>query len=263
MEDQPPLPPNQTSENPSNDSQAIQQGLANTPYPQNTQPLVTAPQAPAPVNIPGEPSLPPRSYGKNRRLVMVIGILALLLLAIAGISIFGHRSHHVTISPNNSINTSNTPPAKAATSDTPLAETAHGSSDAAGLAISIARVLPNPPVTGDPPDAGTQYVEIDLAVANNAKHTTIVPGTFYYQTAGGSLLNTADTIGNKPGYPNKNVQIPDEEPLARLSLKAGQSNTDTLDYLIYQVPPTDKGKLVWFQGYYDPTSTKFAIFDLY
>jgi hypothetical protein len=277
MEDQPPLPPNQLSGNPVNDplgSQTIEQGLASTPYPQNippvapvpppnnsVQPVPTAPQAPVPVNTPIEPPLPAKAQSVNRRLAIVVAVLVLLLLAIAGVVIFGRHSGHPAIVPNNSIHTSNTPPARAATSDTPLRQTAYGSSDTAGLAISIAQVIPDPPVIGDPPNAGTHYVEIDLAVANNAKHATIVPGTFYYQTTAGNLLNTADTTGKKPDDPNKSVQVTDKEPLTALSLKPGK--TDSSHYLLYQVPAADKGKLVWFQGYYDPGSTKLAIFDLY
>ncbi len=201
-------------------------------------------------------------YETYRWLAAGIFIFAWLLFAAAswyGISSFAGRND-LPIKINNSPSTA-LPPAKAASVDTPLDKAAQGSGGAAGITVTVTGVIPNPQITGDAPDAGMQYVEIDVSVTNNTKNVMIVPGTFDYQTAAGSLLNTADTTGKKASYPGKNVQVTGKEPLASLSLRPGQ--TGSAYYLIYQVPKTDTGgKLIWYDGYYDTSSTKIAIFTL-
>jgi hypothetical protein len=153
------------------------------------------------------------------------------------------------------------PEAQAASADTPLGQTVHGSGNADGIDISVAGVNPDPKTTGDSPSAGMRYIEVDISATNNGKSQVIVPGTFYYRTGTGKLLATATSTGNKAEYPNKDVQVTGKESLDALSLNPGQ--TDDNHYLIYQVPADDKnGKLVWYEGYYDTGSTKLAVFDL-
>jgi hypothetical protein len=169
------------------------------------------------------------------------------------------KSHHPTfIIDNHAYGT--LPIAQAATTDTSLGETALGTGDESGLAVAVVRTITNPPTTGNAPNAGMQYLEIDLSVSNHTSRGTIVLGTFYYQTAAGNLLNTADTVGNPAVYPNKNVQVVGKSPLIDLYLSPEQ--TDSSHYLIYQVPIADHGKLIWFDGYYDTDATKLAVFDL-
>jgi hypothetical protein len=204
-----------------------------------------------------------KGYEKNRRLAIVIFIVSWLLFGLVGwytISTLS-KSGHVIVPIENGINTSNTPPAKSASSDTPLSQIAYGSSDSSGISIKIDQVIEDPNTSGDSPDPGAQYLEIDLSVSNANKRGTIIPGTFVYKTAKGDLLNTADAVGKSPVYPNKNVLITGEEPLANLYLSPGQ--TDNSHYLIYEIPRADKGQLIWYQGYFDTTSTKLAIFDLF
>jgi TM2 domain-containing membrane protein YozV len=207
-------------------------------------------------------ALPLKGYAKNRRLAIVIFIFGWLLFGIVGWYTISavNKSGHAVLIIKNGLNTSNVPPLHAAYSDTPFGQTVYGSGAAVGLAVKVNQVIPNPQTSGDSPNAGTQYVEVDLSVTNHNKYGTIVPGTFVYQTATGSLLNTADSIGSPPVYPNKNVPIVNEQPLSSLYLSPGQ--TDSTHYLIYQVPPADTGKLIWYSGYYDTTSPKLAIFDL-
>jgi hypothetical protein len=214
-------------------------------------------------NLRPKDALPLKGYARNRRLAIVIFIVSWLLFGLVGwytISTLS-KSGHVIVSIENGINTSNTPPAKSASSDTPLGQIAYGSSDSSGISIKIDQVIEDPNTSGDSPAPGTQYLEIDLSVSNANKRGTIIPGTFVYKTAKGDLLNTADAVGKSPVYPNKNVLITGEEPLANLYLSPGQ--TDNSHYLIYAIPSADKGQLIWYQGYYDTTSTKLAIFELF
>ena len=207
-------------------------------------------------------NLPLKGYAKNLRLAIVIFILSWLLFGLVGWYTFStlNKSGHVVLVIKNGPNTSNVPPLHAASSDTSLGETAHGSGVAVGLTVKVTQVIPDPQATGDSPNAGTRYVEVDLSVTNHNKYGTVVPGTFVYQTATGSLLNTADSIGSPPVYPDKNVQISNKQPLSSLHLAPGQ--TDSNSYVIYQVSPAVSGTLIWYAGYYDTTSPKLAIFDL-
>jgi|GEM_PF-3563598 hypothetical protein len=206
-------------------------------------------------------NLPLRGYDKNRRLAMIIfpfGWLLFITLAWYTISALQGPAAPVF---KNGPDTSNVPPVHVASSETALGQTAHGSGVASGLAVTVTQVIPNPITTGDAPDTGTQYLQIKLSITNHNKVGTIVPGTFVYQTASGNSLYTADSMGKPPTYPNKNVEIPGQQPLSALYLAPHQ--TDSAHYLIYQAPPNDIGKLLWYEGYYDTTSPKLAIFSLY
>ena len=204
--------------------------------------------------------VPLKGYEKNRRLAIVIFVISWFLFAITvwyGLTAFNGSSYPLVY--KNSF--SPTPTARNASADTPLGQTAYGSYDTAGLAIKVTQVIPNPPTTGDAPNPGTQYLEIDLSVTNTNKEATIIPGTFKYQTETGSPLNTADTLGSKASDPNKNVQVVGKQPLLGLYLSPGQ--TDASGYLIYQIPVGDKGTLIWYDGSYGASNIKLAIFDLY
>lgn len=154
-----------------------------------------------------------------------------------------------------------TPKATAAKADTLLGQTATGSGDAADFTVKVS-VIDNPQISGDAPNAGMQYVEVDFTITNTGTQANLVPGTFYYQTAAGKLFNDTNTVGNGPNIDSKTVQLADntKQDLVADSVNAGE--TDTTHYLLYQVPTGDKGKLIWFDGVYDTTSTKLAIFNL-
>jgi hypothetical protein len=193
---------------------------------------------------------------------LIIAISALIILAAGGwlIAASLHKPDKLPVKLDNS-RRYGVAPAKAAAADTPFGQTAGGSGGAAGIAVNVNQVIPNPPVSGDASDAGTHYVEIDLTIYNSNRRSTIVPGTFVYRTAAGQLLNTADSVGKGPAFPGKLIELAGKQPVTGLSLKAGQ--TDDSAYLVYQLPAGETGgKLVWFDGYYDTHSTKLAVFDL-
>ncbi len=206
-------------------------------------------------------NLPLKDYKKNRRLAAAIFVISWLLFAIAAwhIALISRGPAEPVF--ENGPNTSNVPPIHIASTITPLGQTAYGSGVASGLAVKVIQVIPNPLIVGDNPDPGTQYTELELSITNNNKVGTIIPGTFVYQTAKGNLLYTADSIGEPPTYLNRNIQILGEQPLSTLYLSPHQ--TDSTHYVIYEVPPGDRGTLSWYEGYYDTTSPKLAIFGLY
>ncbi len=166
-------------------------------------------------------------------------------------------SFSVTINGNN-----NTPTAKSATSDTPLGQTATGNGDAKGWSVKIA-ANQSPQTTGDAPNPGWHYLEVDFTVTNNSGTSGMLPGTFYYQTAAGKLYNDTGTVGTGPNIDSKNVQLANAgnmQPLGATSINNGQTASNY--YLIYQVPNGDNGKIIWFDGIFDTTTPKLAIFDL-
>lgn len=211
--------------------------------------------------ISGQPSggQSPRS---RSRMVAAGLIAAVLIVAVVSYALYHNgKSDDFANRIRNGSGTSNIAPAREASADTPLGQTARGSGGAAGLAIKVEQVLPGPQTEGDAPDAGTVYLEIDMSVSNGTRDLMIVPGTFYYRADAGKLVATATSTGDPKYYPNKNVRIAGKESLDGLSLPAGQ--TDAKHYLIFQVPSSDKaGKLIWYDGYYDPDSTRLAVFDL-
>ncbi|HVX48480.1 MAG TPA: TM2 domain-containing protein [Candidatus Saccharimonadales bacterium] len=160
----------------------------------------------------------------------------------------------------NSCTTTKKAPAKAATKATPL-----GSAQAAeGFSLAVTKVVLNPPTTGDKPDTGMRYVEIDLSVTNTTKQQAFVPGNFYYQVTNGQQYATANTLGNgsPTDTPNKNVQLADgrQQLLIADSLKPGQ--TDASKSLIFQIPQGNSGTLIWRAGNFDTKGTELGIFAL-
>lgn len=211
-----------------------------------------------------------RDYEKNRKTAVII--LVAWLLVCAGFGMYDilvlNKTAHDVGKLNGSTITCNgsgcaTTPKQAATSastDTPLGQPAKGSGDAADFVVKLTSVNSNPQTTGDQPDAGMQYVEVDFSITNNGRQSNLVPGTFYYQTASGKLLNSVDVQGTGSNIDSKNAQVAGKETLNAASVEPSQ--TDTSHYLLYQIPKGDTGKLVWFDGIFDTSSTKLAIFDL-
>lgn len=197
---------------------------------------------------------------KGRRRALMIVVAALLLMIAAACSYMIAHRKQLPLKADNSAGIVKPPP-EPASSDTPLGKTAHGSSDTANLGVKVVGVITNPPVTGDSPDVGKHYVEIDLSITNSGKGSAIVPGTFVYKTAEGVLINTVDTTAPGSNRPEKDVVLGGKESLGDLSL--GKDQTVSPVCIIYQVPSKSKGgKLIWYDGYYDTDSTKLAIFDL-
>jgi hypothetical protein len=155
---------------------------------------------------------------------------------------------------------SNAPQAKSATTDTPFGQTAIGTGDAKGWSVKI-NDNQNPQTTGDAPNAGMHYVEVDFTISNNSGQSDFTPGTFYYQTASGKLYNDTNTNGTGPNIDTKNVQLANTNLQALVADSVNNGQTDTSHYLLYQVPNGDNGKLIWYDGTYQ-TDTKLATFDL-
>lgn len=239
------------------------EGQAQQPGPGSPQ--VSPSANPSWSEVLGPPGGNDSKSGHKRPLIAAGAVL--LLFVIAAVAVLMHHGGHSTSYDiashvrNSGPDSGQIQPAKAASADTPLGETAYGSGGADGLAISIAGVVRDPHTVGQPADKGMRYIEIDLNVGNSTAQSMIVPGSFYYQTGSGKLLSTATSTGPKPAYANKQVQVAGKESLDALSLDAGQS--DDSHYLIFQIPASDHGgKLIWYEGYYDTRSTKLAIFDL-
>lgn len=213
---------------------------------------------------------PLKDYDKNRKVAIIIFIIAWLLCAAAGwydIMVLSKAAKSVSKCSNgctinfSSNSLSNAPQVTAATKDTPLGQTATGSGDAKGWSVKVADKQ-DPATTGDAPNSGMHYVEVDFTITNNSGKTDFVPGSFLYQTAAGKLDYDTSTGGTGPNIDFKNVQPANSgsmQPLIAVSVNNGQ--TDSLHYYLFQVPVGDKGKLVWFDGP-DTTYSKLAIFDL-
>jgi hypothetical protein len=213
-----------------------------------------------------------RDYKKNLKTAIIVFVAWCVVLTAFGIYdilVLNKAVHDVaklngsTISCDSS-NCTTTPKktAKSVTTETPFSQVATGTGDAADFGVKIAGVNPKPVTTGEAPNPGMQYIEIDFALSNNGKKSGLLPGTFYYQTAAGKLLSDTGVSGSGPTIDSKNVQLTDanKNPMIATSLNAGQ--TDTTHYSLYQVPVGDAGKLIWFDGIFDTTGPKLAIFNL-
>ncbi|MGC1177019.1 MAG: NINE protein [Candidatus Saccharimonadales bacterium] len=213
-----------------------------------------------------------QGYEKNRKTAVILLAAWLLVCASFGvydILVLNKAVHDIgkingkTISCTGTTCTTsdNAAKATAAKADTPLGQPATGTGDAAGFAVTIS-VNSNPQITGEAPGAGMQYVEVDFSITNNGKQADLVPGSFYYQTASGKQLNDTSVRGNGPDIDSKNVQLADVNKQQLIAVLVNPGQTDTSHYFIYQVPKGDVGKLIWYDGIYDTSATKLAIFDL-
>ncbi len=111
-----------------------------------------------------------------------------------------------------------------------------------GFTLWIEKVIQNPVVSGDKPDPGTQYLEIDFAESYSGTSPAYLPGNFYYTEASGYPLQTADTKGKIPNA-NKKITIPGKTSLYALSSTNGSIIKNR--YLIYEIPKGDQGEFVW------------------
>lgn len=215
-----------------------------------------------------------QGYEKNLKTAVIILVAWILVASGAGIydavalnktakdvSKLNNGNISVNLNDNGS-STSNTP-IKTPTTDTPLGTLAEGSGDATGFAVSIA-VNPTPPTSGTTPSAGMQFFEVDFTIKNSSSKSSILPGSFYYQSSSGSFYASIGTSGNI-----SNVQYDNNTPpqlatskteLVASDVAEGQTNTSY--YLLYQVPQGANGKLVWADNSLTPSTTELAIFDL-
>lgn len=212
-----------------------------------------------------------RGYESNRVTAVIIMVAWLVVCAIFGVYdllVFNKAAHDikklngVTYSCTGSkCSASSGAKAKSVTKETPLGQAATGNGDAADFRVQLSDVNPVPATSGDAPNASNRYLEVDFTVSNQGKKENFLPGTFYYQTAAGKLYNDTTTQGSGPNINSKNVSLADTTKplLVAARLKPGQTSSY---YLLFQVLTDDAGKIVWFDGTYDTSSPKLAIFDL-
>jgi len=128
-----------------------------------------------------------------------------------------------------------------------------GNGFAAGYEVKVTNVVLNPHYSGDPPNKGFVYVEVDMTVTNIGRKKGTLPGSLLYRNENGKVYTSADMVGALPPsmsmYANKNVFIPQKTSLSAVMLSPGQQRADT--YLIFQVKPKDTGQLVWDINLYD------------
>jgi hypothetical protein len=212
---------------------------------------------------------PLRDYKKNLKVALIVfGLWAMVWVAfgIYDILVLDKAVHDVSKCSSscsitfNVSSSSNTSQATSVTTDTPLGQAATGTGDAKGWSVTI-NANQSPQTTGDAPNAGMHYLEVDFTITNNSGQSGISPGSFYYQTAGGKLYNDTGTQGTGSNIDAKNVQLTNTNLQALVADSVNNGQTDTSHYLLYQVPNGDNGKLIWFDGIYQ-TTTKLAIFDL-
>lgn len=212
---------------------------------------------------------PLKGYIENKKtatIILIVVFLINLVLAFyiffVAASFFKALDKGVTITGNNdgttttTIGTDNekktdnntvTPLGSAATAD--------------NFSIKVTKVVQNPQTTGDKPDAGTQYLQVDLSLTNNGSgDSDFVPGTFFYKTSSGKELLEAHVFGNQ-GSPNKNVEVVGRQSMTAVTVEPGK--TDDTRSLIFQIPQGDKGQVVLRDGTFDEQGAKFGTFQLY
>ncbi len=238
------------------------------PPTENEQPhTYEAPNLPGYQPLPTQPSYPPPAQSSNvtkglkklGKLVLII-IVIIVLVAIGSIAYYFHSQNKN----NNQYNTGTTTSKTPTINETPLGSSATAKTTTVlnDLSISVTGVKHNPATTGDKPDAGKEYLEIDLSIKNTGPKKGQVDGTeFSYLTGSGTELPTANTAGNgtpDSNAPGKNVEVSAKQ---RLVFEDLDSQATINRILIFQVQAGDSGKLVWYDGAHYPYN-KLAIFRL-
>lgn len=130
---------------------------------------------------------------------------------------------------------------------------------AKNFSVKVTQVVPDPQTTGDKPDAGSQYVRVDLSITNSSGgEIDFVPGSFFYLTSSGQQLDEAGVFGTDS--PSKNVGIVGRQSMTAVTVELGK--TDETRSLIFQIPQSDKGQVVWRDGTFDKEGTKLGTFQL-
>lgn len=143
-------------------------------------------------------------------------------------------------------------------SNLPITHNTHlyavGSGFSSGYSVLITQTVRNPYYSGDQPNNGYQYLELNATVFNNSNKTGPVPGIFLFKDSKGNLYTTADMTGALPDsmklYANKNVSIPGKMPLSFVMLNPNQQQKT---YLLYQVKTGESGEIIWKMNPFDNT----------
>lgn len=118
--------------------------------------------------------------------------------------------------------------------------------DIEGYDIAVTAAIRNPEVSGDAPDPGMEYVQVDFAITNKEGTSIFAPNDFYYKTSVGEYLHTANThtgdVVGKSTYPQDG-----RKPFMVASVDIGETNTEYA--MVFQVPAGDTGSLVFVDAF--------------
>ncbi|HWY79752.1 MAG TPA: TM2 domain-containing protein [Candidatus Sulfotelmatobacter sp.] len=140
----------------------------------------------------------------------------------------------------------------------PLGTAINGIGEANGYTVKVTNVILNPPITGDPPDNGMQYLEIDLSITNTKRQAGPLPGVFYYQNGDGRHMAVNKELQGK--FSNKSVVRFGKESLYANTYRT--TLPQQYVYLIYQIKPGDHGQLFW-ENSLDSMTNKTFVFELF
>ena len=131
----------------------------------------------------------------------------------------------------------------------PLGSTYKGTREAANFAIRIAHVTENPHFTGDPPNNGMEYLEVDMTISYSGNVQILIPGYFLFQDNSGKFFYTADTLllpDNSLSNSDKKISIANKQPLSVTRFDPNKTVSDI--YVIYQIKKGSRGRLVYDSG---------------
>ncbi len=220
------------------------------PTPPPPQPVVTTPpEQPAPtVGVPVVFVSKPKRWPRVTALVVV-----LVLAGLAGLYVMNKKPK---VQPNTSTVVNNTAatPATAKTKDIPFGTAASDGS----FQVKLMAVTPNPTFTGDPPDAGSQYLEADFSITPLANQTSYKFNVNYlplYVPAGNHVGDIeyapvdGTTQSTNPltfGFTDpKAVQIAGKTSAEAADVQFSGSPKTATVYALFEIKPGDKGQISW------------------
>lgn len=227
--------------------------------PPNQQVYQSQPTQPS-FSQPSQPSNATKGLKKVAKLVLII-VVIIVLMAIGSIAYYFHSQNKNT----NQYNKGTATNKPSTIAETPLGTsvTIKTTTVLNDLSIKIASAEHSPLTTGDKPDTGKEYLEVDLSIKNiGPKKGQIDATEFSYLTSSGSELPTANTGGNgtpDSNAPGKIVEVAGKQRLVSEDL---DSQATISRILIFQIPVGDSGKLILYDGAHY-SDNKLAIFRLH
>ena len=119
-----------------------------------------------------------------------------------------------------------------------------------GMRVRVADVDLQPQTQGAEPDAGSRYIVASVERHNTTDKTITIKGDLKFLTDSGDMLHTA-TTGGTQGYktPGKNVEaIGAGDRMVTSFTDPGET---IQEYMIFQIPENEFGKLAWFKSAFD------------
>jgi len=205
-------------------------------------------------------------FKKYRTLTYIIIIIFLIFIEIIIFNLISHSHKKLFTNPASQIKNATeptiTPTLVIGKNGIPLGrgKEVFGSADVQGTTIMVNNVILKPAVKGDPPDNGFEYLEIDVDVAYSGKTPGSVPGIFSYLDSAGNAISSIEKKGTNKDA-NKNAIVPGKIPLYQLKLTKGANFKDV--YLLYQIKPGDRGKLLWNYSYDPQKGYQHTFFTLF